>query len=118
MSPLKTPTLVALGLIVAIVAYFLLLPSDGPAKYDELAKCLTSKGISMGGTEWCSSCKGQKQVLGSSFQYIDYHDCDKEKGWCDAKGVTGYPTWVFPNDVTYPGAKSIHGLRTLSGCDV
>jgi len=82
---------------------------------DDFAKFLTSEGISMAGTEWCPHCKEQKELFGDSFQYIDYHDCDKEMNWCVEKGVQGYPTWVFPNRELYPGTRSIDQLKELSG---
>ncbi len=83
-------------------------------QYDEFAKYLTEQGVKMYGTEWCSHCKNQKKLFGSSFQYIDYIDCDKNRNECTIAGVTGYPTWKI-NGQDYPGEQSIERLAQLSG---
>lgn len=84
---------------------------------DVFAQYLTGQGISMGGTDWCPHCKDQKELFGSSFQYIDYHNCDNEPGWCNERGIEGYPTWVFSDGSLYPGTQSIERLKALSGYD-
>ena len=88
---------------------------NSPGEYDDLAKCLTEKGVKMYGTEWCSHCKNQKTAFGSSFQYVDYVDCDKNKEACSSAGVTGYPTWKVGGN-NYPGEKQLNILASLSGC--
>jgi hypothetical protein len=82
---------------------------------DDFAKFLTSEGIAMAGTDWCSHCKDQKELFGDSFQYVDYHDCDLDGAWCNEKGIEGYPTWVFPDGQLYPGVRNIDQLKSLSG---
>jgi glutaredoxin len=89
----------------------------GPAKYDSFAQCLTEKGVIMYGTGWCSHCKNQKNEFGSSFQYVDYVDCDRYKSECLKAGVKGYPTWVIEG-VNYPGEQPLYKLASLSGCDL
>lgn len=84
------------------------------SQYDEFAKYLTEQGIKMYGTEWCSHCKNQKKLFGSSFQYIDYIDCDKDRQKCLSAGVQGYPTWKI-NENNYPGEQSLERLAQLSG---
>jgi hypothetical protein len=86
-----------------------------PGEYDEFAQCLTEKGVKMYGTEWCSHCKNQKAMFGTSFQYVDYIDCDKNKNACSSAGVTGYPTWKVGGN-NYPGEKQLNILASLSGC--
>ncbi len=88
---------------------------EANGELDDFAKYLTEQGISMAGTDWCPHCKEQKKMFGSSFQYIDYHNCDKERAWCLDHGVQGYPTWVFPDGNLYPGTRSIEQLKALSG---
>ena len=80
-----------------------------------LAQCLTEKGATMYGTEWCSHCKNQKALFGKSFQYVDYIDCDKNKAECQKAGIRGYPTWNI-NGQNYPGGQSLEKLSILSGC--
>ena len=79
-----------------------------------LAKCLTEKGVKMYGTEWCPHCKNQKKLFGSSFQYINYTDCDKNRQECLSAGVQGYPTWEIDGQ-NYPGEQSLERLAQLSG---
>lgn len=114
----------ALVFLVAIIGVTLILyrtspePVTGAAVLDEkavLAQCLTQKGVSMGGAEWCGHCKNQKEMFGDSFEYIDYHDCDQDKTWCDANGITGYPTWII-NGQKYPGEKTLEQLKDLAAC--
>lgn len=85
--------------------------------YGDFAKCLTENGAKMYGTEWCGYCKNQKEVFGSSFQFVDYVDCDKNKAECSATGITGYPTWVI-NGNSYPGMKPLDSLADISGCEL
>lgn len=89
--------------------------STGPGEYDELAKCLTSKGVKMYGTEWCGYCKKQKENFGASFQYVDYVDCDESKDECIEAGIRGYPTWNI-NGESNPGLKDLETLASLAGC--
>ncbi len=82
--------------------------------YDEFAKYLTEQEVKMYGTEWCSHCKNQKKLFGSSFQYIDYIDCDQNRRECLSAGVQGYPTWEI-NGLNYPGEQSLERLAQLIG---
>lgn len=82
---------------------------------DSLAQCLTEKGDAMYGTEWCPHCQNQKKAFGSSFQYINYFDCEKQRNECSAAGITGYPTWII-NGEKYPGEMPLEMLASLSGC--
>lgn len=53
-----------------------------PGEYDEFARCLSSKNITMYGTDWCRYCKKQKSMFGKSFKYVNYVNCDYEKIKC------------------------------------
>ncbi len=61
---------------------------------DDFAKCLTEKGWAMYGAEWCAHCKTQKEMFGTSFQYIKYVECPDNIQFCLDKGINGYPTWI------------------------
>ncbi|MFH1439210.1 MAG: thioredoxin domain-containing protein [Candidatus Woesearchaeota archaeon] len=91
--------------------------TSSSGKYDAFAKSLTEKGAVMYGTEWCSHCKAQKALFGSSFQYINFVDCDKEQSKCIAAGVEGYPTWSI-NGKLYPGTQSLADLSTYASVDI
>lgn len=88
-------------------------PANG--NYDSLAQCLTEKGVVMYGTEWCPHCQDQKEMFGSSFQYVDYIDCDENRNACQAAGVRGYPTWVIEGQ-SHPGTQALATLANLAGC--
>ena len=91
--------------------------SSSPGELDGFAQCLTEKGATMYGTEWCSHCKNQKEAFGTSFQYVDYVDCDRSKQVCVNAGIKGYPTWVVDGE-NYPGEQSLEKLSSLSGCSL
>ena len=109
--------IIAIGIIVIFAAFALNKQNVAPGQYDEFAKCLTSKGAVMYGTEWCSHCKNQKALFGNSFQYVTFTDCDAKKQACLDAGVTGYPTWVI-NGENYPGEKTLEDLSVLSKCEL
>jgi glutaredoxin len=89
--------------------------SADPGDKDQLAKCLTEKGVVMYGAEWCGYCKKQKEAFGTSFQYINYVDCDKNRDDCSAAGVQGFPTWSI-NGQNYPGLQDLGTLKSIAGC--
>ena len=106
-------------IVVSILTMLILMgcgntPAE-PGANDVLAQCLSEKGAIMYGTEWCSHCKDQKSKFGSSFQYVNYVDCDKSRAACDSAGVEGYPTWNI-NGQNYPGAQPLGRLASLAGC--
>tara|TARA_Y100000310_G_scaffold151164_1_gene150696 strand:+ start:4235 stop:4609 length:375 start_codon:yes stop_codon:yes gene_type:complete len=85
-----------------------------PGQYDEFAQYLTEQGVKMYGTEWCSYCKNNKKSFGTSFQYINFIDCDWEGDVCDAAGIRGFPTWEIDREL-YPGKQSLERLASLTG---
>lgn len=87
---------------------------------DETAKCLTENGAVMYGAYWCPHCQAQKADFGSSFQYINYTECDPNgenanPAACQEAGISGYPTWII-NGQQYPGEQTIDKLKELTGC--
>ena len=90
---------------------------DDDGNYDLLAQCLTEKGVKMYGAEWCGHCQNQKKAFGSSFQYVNYVDCDKDRDACVEAGVQGYPTWVIDGQ-SYPGEQDLSDLAAISGCSL
>ncbi|MBI4148859.1 hypothetical protein HY491_00265 [Candidatus Woesearchaeota archaeon] len=102
-------------LVIAGIWYVAASQSGKPGKYDAFAQCLTEKGISMGGADWCSHCQAQKRMFGTSFQFIDYHDCDRDPSWCNQHAIRSYPTWLVQGK-QYVGVQQMDDLRTLSGC--
>jgi glutaredoxin len=105
-----------LGLLLCSVV-LLLTACGGPGKYDEFASCLSEKGATMYGTDWCPHCKAQKELFGKSFKNIIYTNCDKAKNLCDEAGVEGFPTWVFGEERA-SGTQSFAKLAEMSGCEL
>ncbi|HAU07941.1 MAG: VKORC1/thioredoxin domain protein [Candidatus Yanofskybacteria bacterium GW2011_GWF1_44_227] len=87
-------------------------------KYDNLAKCLADKKITMYGAYWCSHCQSEKKGFGSSFQYVPYVECTEETQKCVDAKVSGYPTWVFPDGKRFEGAQGVEKLARESGCPI
>lgn len=85
-------------------------------KYDNLAKCLAEKKITMYGAYWCSHCQNEKKGFGSSFQYVPYVECTEETQKCIDAKILGYPSWVFPDGRTLEGAQGVERLASESGC--
>jgi len=117
MKKLTRNILVVGGIFLLAIAFYFSFKTGSPGQYDEFAQCLTAKGIKMYGTNWCTYCKKQKELFGSSFKYIDFVDCDKNKQECLAAGVTGYPTWKI-NGENYIGLQQLSRLAELSGCEL
>ena len=106
-----------LFIILILSSVFISACSRGPGEYDTFAQCLTEKGATMYGTEWCGHCKDQKADFGSSFQYVNFVDCDKQKSLCVTEGVKGYPTWII-NGELYSGRQNMFKLSQLTDCPI
>jgi thiol-disulfide isomerase/thioredoxin len=93
-----------------------------PGKYADVAKCLTEKGVVMYGAYWCPHCQAQKEAFGDDVQFLPYQECDDgAKGGnhalCLEKGVSSYPTWVFPGQGNLVGQQPIFVLAKIANCD-
>ncbi len=82
---------------------------------EALATCLTQKGMTMYGTEWCPHCQQQKKLFGIAFADVNYVDCDRSPGVCQQEGVEAYPTWKYQGQ-KYLGTQSLEKLAAISGC--
>ncbi len=112
----KKTVLWVLGItIVLIVSFFIYKKVTGPGQYDSFAQCMTEKGWTMYGTDWCPHCQRQKELFGKSVGYINYVNCDLSNQ-CDAAGVQAYPTWGGPDGLLPSGTKSLAELAKASGC--
>jgi len=102
------------------IAYFVSNSGEQtPSKYDSFAKCLTENGVKMYGAYWCSHCKSQKAMFGTSFQFVNYVECAQGNGQspvCTAAGIKGYPTWEFKDGSRQAGELSFERLSEKSGC--
>lgn len=87
-----------------------------------LADCLSSKGVKMYGTYWCSHCAKQKKDFGESFSKIGYVECSVEGNprelakECADAGIDSFPTWTFPDGSRQSGEMSFGDLADKAGC--
>ncbi len=118
---IRNTLIFAIILLLGIAIYIIIKPNTknpgNPAQYDEFAKCLSEKGIKMYGTNWCKYCQKQKDLFGSSFKYINFIDCDKNREECIINEIKGYPTWRI-NEKNYVGLQTLEKLAELSGCSL
>ncbi|MFH0737249.1 MAG: hypothetical protein V1827_01815 [Candidatus Micrarchaeota archaeon] len=114
------PTLILIIMVALLIAVFVVLPNL-PGRYDSLARCLDEKGAKMYGTFWCTHCKAQKELFGSSWQFAPYVECSTPDGTgqmqvCRDAGITGYPTWEFPDGSRTSGVVPLGELGSRTGC--
>jgi len=110
--------IVVLALGAGAFGYFIFYdkPFQPSGKFDDFAKCLASKNITMYGAEWCLHCQNEKKAFGDSFKYVPYVECPDEPQKCLNGGITGYPTWVFPDGKKLIGEQGLEKLSQESGC--
>ncbi len=118
-------TIIVAGVIVLVLIVALLVfanqSTGGPGKYDAFAACLKDKGAVFYGAFWCPHCQNQKAMFGSSEKYLPYIECSNpdgqsQNGICNAEGIRGYPTWVFPDKSTTTGEVPLATLAEKTGC--
>jgi hypothetical protein len=90
-------------------------------KYDNFAKCLTSKQAKMYGAYWCPHCTDQKAQFGRAFQYVNYVECaikgsNEMTPACKAAGIKHYPTWQFGANPPVEGEFPMEELSDKTGC--
>lgn len=87
-----------------------------PGQYDEFARCLAAKNITMYGADWCTHCQNEKLAFGDSFRLVPYVACPQNIKECLARGIEGYPTWIFPDGRKLAGEQGLQKLAAASGC--
>src|SRR3989338_2875622 len=98
-----------------------LTPAPTSGVYDDFARCLTDKGAKMYGASWCSHCGNQKELFGSSWQYVTYVECtiadqQDQAVVCQQAGITSYPTWQFGDGSQVTGEMTFEQLSQQTGC--
>lgn len=117
---MQTKFIIFIVLIVLIVGGFGIYTgttTQKPGKLDGFTQCLKSSGAEFYGAFWCPHCQKQKEIFGSSKQYLPYIECSTPDGQgvnkiCKDKEVVGYPTWLFADGTRLSGELS---LTTLAG---
>ena len=119
----KTKFIIFIILIVVIIGGFGLytgLKPQVPSKLDGFAQCLKTSGAEFYGAFWCSHCQSQKELFGSSKQYLPYIECSNPDNSqiqiCVDKKIEGYPTWVFADGTRLSGELSLEVLAEKTQC--
>lgn len=107
-----------IGLIFVIgISLFSYMSFASTGKFDSFAKCLTEKGATVYGNDFCSYTQKQLSWFGKSKKYLNYVKCAENKGLCDSKNVKVTPTWEI-NGAMYPEVQTFERLATLTGCEI
>ena len=109
------------GLIVALVVtgVFVLYGGDAPVAAPSgraaFAACLSSKGVTMYGTDTCPACQTQKEMFDADFKNITYINCDINPEICTQNDIKKWPTWMY-NGKAIEGVRTFGELAGISGC--
>ena len=96
------------------------LKTQGPGKLDTFAKCINDSGAKFYGAFWCPHCQSQKELFGSSKQYLPYIECsnpdNSQTQICIDNKIEGYPTWIFKDGSELSGEVELATLATKTQC--
>jgi glutaredoxin len=116
----KFAIIVALLVLVITALAVALSPKQAsgytPDSLKSLAACLTEKKATMYGAYWCPHCQAQKKLFGDAAKDLPYVECTEHADECTAKGVTGYPTWIFADGSRVEGEQTFDALAQKTGC--
>lgn len=116
----KFGVVVALFIVVLIALATALTPREesnySQASIQTFAECLVQKGATMYGAYWCPHCQAQKKLFGDAFKSVNYVECTQKVDECNAKNVTGYPTWTFADGSRVEGEQTFDALAQKTGC--
>jgi hypothetical protein len=91
-----------------------------PKEAAPLAQCLQDRGVKMYGASWCPHCAAQKAAFGDAYPSAIYVECSNadhvQNDTCNALGIKGYPTWIFPNGDRAEGEQTLAALAAEAGC--
>ncbi len=107
--------LIVIGIVAWSVSGYLVEDDSNLSDLDNFAKCLSDKGATMYGAEWCGHCKNQKEMFDGSFKHINYVECPDSPDVCLNAGIKGYPTWII-NGLPYVGEQPLEKLSELTDC--
>lgn len=108
--------IVVAGIIILVGFLLTRNTASAPGKYDDFAKCVASKNLTMYGAVWCAHCANEKKAFGTSFKYIKYVECPDNIKLCTDLGINGYPTWIDGAGKKYEGEQGLVGLAKITGC--
>lgn len=108
-------------LILGGLGYYAYARQSTPNPLDSFAQCINDTGTIFYGAFWCPHCQNQKKMFGSAEKFLAYAECSTPdaKGQteeCKDKGITNYPTWIFPDASVQTGEVSLTDLAAKTGC--
>ena len=109
--------IIALIITIVLIVLSILNYAKRPGQYDDFAKCLTEKGATVYGNDYCQYTAKQLNFFGKSKKYLNYVKCIDNEELCNSKGVGVTPTWEI-NGKTYPQVQTFESLATYSGCKI
>lgn len=120
-------TAIILGIVLALMTYWVHASATPTDEYNEFAQCLDSKGFIMYGSMTCSYCLKQRGLFGDAFQYIKEIECDPrnpnpEVERCVSKNIERTPTWMQEDEQGRElyrfeaGLQPLEKLSEVSGC--
>ena len=109
-------------LIVAGIIWLILAPTK-PGKLDAFAQCINDSGAKYYGAFWCPNCKNQEAMFGISAKFLPRTECSTPDGRdqlpvCQEAGITGYPTWDFPDGSRETGTLPLERLSEKTSCPI
>lgn len=112
--------ILAIAALIGVYSYIQSIP-PAPGVYDTFAKCIAQTGTKFYGAFWCPHCHNQKNLFGTSEQYLPYVECSlpDQSGQtqiCIDKNIQTYPTWVFPDGSQLTGETPLATLSQKTGC--
>ena len=117
-----------IGLLILGVIMTIIIRGGGgtpvvSTKYDAFATCLKDKGAVFYGAYWCTHCKNQKKLFGSSAKLLPYVECSTldAKGQtqaCIDKKIPSYPTWEFTDGSRLSGEIPLSQLAEKTSCEL
>ena len=78
---MKKSSIITISLIVLLFAGILFFSSDDTStpppssELDAFAQCITDSGATLYGAWWCPHCEAQREMFGTSEQYLPYQEC-------------------------------------------
>ncbi|MEK6942852.1 MAG: hypothetical protein AABX00_02210 [Nanoarchaeota archaeon] len=100
---------IAIAIIIVLIS-FSAYSAAKPGRYDNFARCLTSKGaVVYGAIDWCKYTQAQRAMFGNSWKYLNYQDFTK------LQGIRKTPTWVIGGK-WYENVQTFDRLSELTGC--
>ena len=115
-------TIIILILIIFLGYLYLTRNSNEIGQYDSFAQCIKDSEAKFYGSYQCIHCKTQKEMFGSSQKYLPYVECGPLGGpqtlTCQQAGITGYPTWDFPDGERLQGSLSFDVISKHTNCTI